>query len=291
MQTLRAALLAGLTALLSACSPLGVINLLVPKSGYDVHGGLAYGADPRQKLDVYVPHGLKGPALVLLFFYGGAWSSGNRGDYRAFGQAFASAGIVTVVADYRLYPQVKYPAFVQDAAKALAFVHAHASAYSGDPARIFVAGHSAGGYNAVMLGAEPKFIEAEGGRMDWMRGVIGIAGPYDFLPLTEADYIDMFHGADNADAMPINHVTGPRPPMLLVTGAADRTVSPGNADRMAAKLIHAGGRATVIKYPGTGHIGILLSLVQGFRGLTPLRRDIVDFIHAHEMAHPSTSSG
>jgi acetyl esterase/lipase len=109
MQTLRAALLAGLTALLSACSPFSAINLLVPKSGYDVHGALAYGADPRQKLDVYVPQGLKGPAPVLLFFYGGAWSSGNRGDYRAFGQAFASEGIVTVVADYRLYPQVNIP--------------------------------------------------------------------------------------------------------------------------------------------------------------------------------------
>jgi acetyl esterase/lipase len=281
MQTLRAALLAGLAALLSACSPLGAINLLVPRSGYDVHGALAYGPDPRQKLDVYVPQGLKGPAPVLLFFYGGAWSSGNRGDYRAFGQAFASEGIVTVVADYRLYPQVKYPAFVQDAAKALAYVHAHASTYGGDPNRIFVAGHSAGGFNAVMLGAEPKFIEAEGGKLGWMRGVIGIAGPYDFLPLTEADYIDMFHGANNADAMPINHVTGPRPPMLLVAGTADSVVSPGNADRMAAKLTNAGGSATVIKYSGTGHIGIILSLVPVFRGMTPLRQDIADFIHAH----------
>jgi acetyl esterase/lipase len=281
MKTLHAALLAGLTALLSACSPLHAINLLVPKSGYDVHGALAYGGDPRQKLDVYVPQGLQGPAPVLLFFYGGAWSSGNRGDYRAFGQAFASEGIVTVVADYRLYPQVKYPAFAQDAAKALAFVHAHAAAYGGDPGRVFVAGHSAGGYNAVMLGSEPNFIEAEGGKMDWMRGVIGIAGPYDFLPLKEADYIDIFHGANNADAMPINHVTGPRPPMLLVAGTADSVVDPGNADRMAAKLVNAGGSATVIKYPGTGHIGIILSLVPGFRRLTTLRQDVLDFIHAH----------
>src|SRR5882672_3671248 len=203
IKALAASLLA---ALLSACHPLSLVNLLIPHSGYDVHRGLAYGQDPRQKLDVYVPQGLKAPAPVLLFFYGGAWQTGNRGDYRGFGQAFASAGIVTVVADYRLYPAVKYPAFVMDAAGALAWLHAHVTEYSGDTARIFVSGHSAGAYNAVMLASEPAFIAAKGGRLDWIRGVIGIAGPYDFLPMQEAAYIDMFHGRDNPDSMPVNHV-------------------------------------------------------------------------------------
>ena len=132
-----------------------------------------------------------------------------------------------------------------------------------------------------MLAAEPKFIEAVGGKPDWIRGVIGIAGPYDFLPLTEANYIDMFHGANNADAMPINHVDGKRPPMLLVAGDADATVGPGNADRMAARLKAHGSAVKVIKYPGIGHIGIILSLAPGFRGRTTLRQDMLDFIHAH----------
>ena len=136
-------------------APLALINLLIPHSGYDIHYGLAYGPDPRQLLDIYVPQGLKGPAPVLLFFYGGAWQGGSRSNYRGFGQAFASAGIVTVVADYRLYPAVKYPAFVTDAAGALAWLHAHVADYSGDKARIFVSGHSAGAYNAVMLASEP----------------------------------------------------------------------------------------------------------------------------------------
>src|ERR1700733_14011266 len=141
MHKIKALFLAGATLLLSACSPFGVVNLLVPKSGYDVHRGLSYGEDPRQKLDIYVPQGLKGPAPVLLFFYGGGWQGGNRSDYLAFGQAFASAGIVTVVADYRLSPQVKFPAFVEDTAGALAWLHAHAPDYGGDSARIFVSGH------------------------------------------------------------------------------------------------------------------------------------------------------
>ena len=281
MSPLKALLLAGLFAFLSACSPVSALNLLVPRGGYDVQAGFSYGPDPRQKLDVYVPRGLKGAAPVLLFFYGGSWSSGSRDMYLALGQAFATQGIVTVVADYRLYPQVKYPAFAQDAAGALAWVHNNIAAHGGDPGRVFVSGHSAGAYNAVMLAAEPKFIEAVGGKPDWIRGVIGIAGPYDFLPLTEANYIDMFHGANNADAMPINHVDGKRPPMLLVAGDADATVGPGNADRMAARLKAHGSEVKVIKYPGIGHIGIILSLAPGFRGRTTLRQDMLDFIHAH----------
>src|SRR5689334_23463520 len=106
--------------------------------------GLAFGADPRQKLDLYVPEGLRGRAPVLLFFYGGGWQGGNRARYRAFGRTFAGAGVVTAVADYRLYPQVKYPAFVEDAAVALAFLRDHVVHHGGDPDRSFVCGHSAG---------------------------------------------------------------------------------------------------------------------------------------------------
>jgi acetyl esterase/lipase len=281
MSMIKALVAAAGAALLSACSPFGAINLLVPKSGYAVHRGLAFGSDPRQKLDVYVPAGLKGPAPVLLFFYGGSWMAGSRTDYLAFGQAFASAGMVVAVADYRLYPHVKYPGFVEDAAGAAAWLHAHAADYGGDPARLFVSGHSAGAYNAVMLASEPKFIEAKGGKLDWIRGVIGVSGPYDFLPMSDPAYVDMFHGTNNLDSMPVNHLDGKRPPMLLATGTSDTTVDQGNTDRMAARLKSFGSDVTVIKYPGVGHIGTVLSLVPGLRGKTSLRQDMIAFIRSH----------
>ena len=281
MTKIKALISAGLAALLPGCSPFTAVNLLVPRSGYTVHRNLAFGTDPRQRLDIYVPLGLKASAPVLLFFYGGSWQTGNRTDYLAFGQSFASAGIVTVVADYRLYPAVKYPAFVEDAARALAWLHAHAGEYSGDPGRIFINGHSAGAYNAVMLGAEPKFIEARGGRLDWMRGVIGIAGPYDFLPMRDPEYVDMFHGRNNLDSMPVNHVNGVRPPMLLATGEDDTTVYPRNTASMAAKLRVFSSPVREVQYSGTGHVGIILSLVPGFRGMTNLRQDMLEFIRAH----------
>ena len=107
------ALMSGMALLVAGCdAAFSVLNLAVPRSGYRVVEGVPYGADPRRKLDIYIPDNLKAAAPVLLFFYGGAWQSGERGNYLAFGQAFASQGIVTIVADYRLYPQVKYPAFV-----------------------------------------------------------------------------------------------------------------------------------------------------------------------------------
>jgi acetyl esterase/lipase len=280
MPKVKALIGATKTVLCSHLSPIGLINLTLPRSGYVVHEGLAYGAGPRQRLDIYVPQPLTAPAPVLLFFYGGAWQSGHRSHYRAFGQAFASAGLVTAVADYRLYPRVKYPSFVEDAAGALVWVHDHIAQYGGDRARIFIAGHSAGAYNAVMLASEPRFLTDKGGSPSWIKGVIGIAGPYDFLPMRDPVYVDIFHGTNNTDSMPVYHVDGPRSAMLLVTGAGDRTVRPSNTDSMAARLRSVGSPVKVVRYKRVGHVGVILSLVRGFRGIAGLRRDMLDFIHS-----------
>jgi acetyl esterase/lipase len=277
----RLSLFAGLAVLLAACAPdPSLFNWLVPKSGYHVVRDLAYGANPRQKLDVYIPDRLAAKAPVLVFFYGGSWQSGSRNQYLAFGQAFATLGIVTVVADYRLYPEVTYPAFVEDGAQAVSWVHAHAAEYGGDPARLFVSGHSAGGYIAAMLGSDPKYLQGVGGDLSWLRGVIGVAGPYDFLPLTDPNYIAIFHG-QNREAMPVNHIDGTRPPMLLTWGLDDDVVGAKNIDHMEAVLKQAGSPVETHRYPGTGHIGIILSLAPGFRGRTTLRQDMAAFIQSH----------
>ncbi len=275
-------LAAGSALVLAGCdAAFSALKLVVPRTGYRTVTGQSYGADPRQTLDIYIPDGLNGPAPVLLFFYGGAWQSGSRGDYFAFGQAFASEGIVTVVADYRLYPQVTYPAFVEDAAAAMAHVRATIARHGGDPQRIFVSGHSAGAFNAVMLASEPAFLKARGGDQSWIRGVIGIAGPYDFLPLRQKDYIAIFHGANNRDAMPVNHVTGPRPPMLLAWGTGDSTVGRVNIENMEAALKRHSSPVEVRTYPGVSHIGIILSLAHGFRSRTTLHQDMLRFIRSH----------
>ena len=260
---------------------ISALNLLVPRSGYHIVRDLPYGGNPRQKLDLYVPDGAAANRPVILFFYGGSWDSGSKDCYLAFGQAVASKGIVVAIADYRLYPQVRYPAFLQDSAHAFAYVHAHVAAYGGDPDRIFVAGHSAGAYNAVMLAADPEYLRAAGADPAWIRGVIGIAGPYDFLPLEDKNLVTIFGGADRPETQPIQYIDGKRPPMLLVAGTADTTVLPRNTLRLAAKLRSYGSPVEVKTYPGVGHIGIILSLAPGFRGKTSLRQDMIDFVETH----------
>ena len=276
-----------LTAAAAACTPVSVslLNLTVPRSGYHVVRDRAYGNDPRQRLDIYVPDGLKTKAPVILFFYGGFWQSGSKDYYLAFGQAFASEGIIVAIADYRLYPQVRYPAFIRDGANAFAFVQAHVAQYGGDPESIFVAGHSAGAYIALMLAADPSWLREAGGEPTRLRGAIGISGPYNFLPLRDRNLIAIFGGGDRLDTQPIARIDGKRPPMLLATGTADDTVRPRNTLDLAARLKIYDSPVEVVTYPGVGHIGIMLSLAPGFRGNTTLRQDITGFVRRNA-SHP-----
>ncbi|MEO8895943.1 MAG: alpha/beta hydrolase [Rhizomicrobium sp.] len=267
-------------ALLAACSPVSVLNLAVSRSGYHLVRDLAYGTDPRQKLDLYVPDTTTAKMPVMLFFYGGSWETGSKDIYLALGQAFASKGIMVAVADYRLFPQIRYPAFLDDSAHAFAYIRDHAADYGGDPQRLFLAGHSAGAYNAVMLAADKSYLQKAGVDIGQVCGVIGIAGPYNFLPLTDDHLITMFGGVRRPETQPITYIDGKRPPMLLAAGTADTTVSPRNSSDLAAKLKSFDSPVQLISYPGVGHIGIILSLAPGFRGRTSLRDDIIRFVES-----------
>ena len=262
---------------LSACSKADILNATITHDGYRVERNIAYGSNPRQMLDVYVPDDAK-KAPVIVFFYGGSWQFGTKDDYRFLGQALSSKGFITVVADYRLYPEVKFPAFIEDGARAVHYVHDHIAVMGGNPDQLFVGGHSAGAYIAMMVGSDPHYLQKAGGNRAWVKGIIGIAGPYDFLPFTDADIIDIFSTAAGPATQPINHITQPMPPVFLATGDADDTVLPRNSHNLTAKL-HA-QKSTVVEktYPDIDHIEIMLSLAQRFRGLTPLLDEIAAFV-------------
>ena len=200
-------------SLLAACSPLTALNTLSPrdpaaKAGRDI----AYGPLPRQKLDVYTPARGATAAPVLVFFYGGSWNSGRRQDYAFAGRALAARGFVTIVPDYRLYPEVRYPAFLQDGAAAIRWAQDHASEYGGDPKRIVLAGHSAGAYNAVMLGMDSEFVTAAGVDPTAIKAVAGLSGPYYFLPLDDPSTIATFGEYPDLPAtQPAKYVTAASP--------------------------------------------------------------------------------
>jgi acetyl esterase/lipase len=260
------------------CSSADVLNATITREGYTVTRDIAYGPDPRQKLDIYTPqHAQHAP--VILFLYGGSWQKGSKDDYRFLGQAFASKGYVTAIADYRLYPQVYYPDFVTDGAYALKYIHAHAAAYAGNPDKIILAGHSAGAFNIMMLGADDRFHTAAQTKRTWIKAIIAIAGPYDFLPFTDDNIKALFSKAPDTETQPLNHITQKMAPVFLATGSEDDTVDPRNSHRVKAKLASLNSSVEEHVYPGIGHIGIILSLAEGFRWKAPLLDDIETFIH------------
>ena len=275
---------------LSGCSRLGLLNGLndvTPGDGGTAREavGVAYGSDPRQSLDIYAPRDAR-DAPVLVFFYGGSWNSGRRQDYAFAGRAFAAQGFVTVVADYRLLPEVHYPAFVEDGAAAVAWTRAHIGQYGGDAARIGVTGHSAGAYIAMMLALDPRWLAAAGAP-GAVKAVVGMAGPYDFYPFEQGGAAEAAFSvaADPRDTQPIAHVgdavRGAVPPALLLTGGEDVTVKPRNAKALAAALTAAGAIVETRIYSGIGPIGLILAVSKPFRAKAPALADAAAFFHRH----------
>ncbi len=268
--------LGALSLLAAACSPLGVLNGMAPKrlSARDI----PYGSGPRRMLDVYVPDRADGRAPVVVFFYGGSWDSGTKSDYRFVGGALAARGFVTIIPDYRVYPEVRFPAFLDDCAAAFAWACAHAGDYGGEP--MFLMGHSAGAYNAAMLALDPSYL-ARAGASRPLAGTVGIAGPYDFLPVGTAELKAIFGQPPTPpNTQPINHVSGHNAPMLLLAGASDTTVLPRNTRRLAARIRAAGGPVQSRIYPGIDHREIIGAMGTPFRFLAPTFRDSTEFIAA-----------
>jgi acetyl esterase/lipase len=263
--------------LTARCTPVEALNATVDTSGLRVTRDVPFAAGPRGMMDVYRPDS---DALlpVVVFFYGGAWQSGRRQDFVFVAADLARRGFVVVVPDYRLYPEVPFPVFLEDAAVATAAVQARAAEWGGDAGHVFVSGHSAGAWLATMLALDPRWLAAAGGGRDRLAGVVGIAGPYDFLPITGADIKAVFSAAaEPRDSQPIAFVDGRNPPMLLLHGADDDTCYPRNSLALAARVTAAGGPARVKIYPDVGHIGIVLGFAAMFRTWSPVLDDVAGF--------------
>jgi acetyl esterase/lipase len=234
--------------------------------------GIAYGQNERQKLDIYVPEGAAGNIYpVLVFFHGGAWRDGERDGYGFLGRAFAARGIVTVIADYRKTPKVRFPAFVEDAASAIAWVNANISKHRGDPQRMFVMGHSAGAHLAMMAALDRQWLAAKGLDTTVIKGVIGLAGPYDFLPLTtESSKIALGAWPNLTETQPITFARADAPPLLLLTGDADTVVK------------QLGGTQRLKIYPRVDHADIVMAIARPFRQKAPVLADVTAFISSRQ---------
>lgn len=274
----------GLLPLLQACSPLRLINAIVPDGSHTLIESLPYGAHERQRMDVYLPKPAVAGAPMAVFFYGGSWTSGDRADYKFVGEALAAKGIVAVVADYRLSPEVRYPAFLQDSAEAVKLALSRAKPWGASPDRVYLMGHSAGAYNAAMLALDPRWLQAAGVDRDRLAGWIGLAGPYDFLPIgipevqmafdwpgTPADSQPLFH-ARRADAQA-------PPRVLLLAARGDDIVNPvRNTQGLAKALSARGEKVDVALLDRVGHATLIGAMAAPLRGLAPVLDTVCQFI-------------
>jgi acetyl esterase/lipase len=273
-----------------------MLNATIPGWHYTRITDQAYGTQPRQKLDVYRPKNAQSNTPIVIFFYGGDWQSGSKGDYEFVGAALSGQGFVAVLPDYRLYPQVQFPAFVQDGALAVRWVHQHAAEFGGDPNRIYLMGHSAGAHIAALLTLDAHYLKDVGVDRSVIRGTAALAGPYDFVPAPwDRGVFGMTSATQPMDAItqPIHfvgnrvgdHVGGQvdshTPPMLIVTGMKDARVDPAKAKEFAEKIKASGGDSEFVAYPKLNHPDVVLALAWDFRWLGPVLKDCARFFEEH----------
>ncbi|SDT99098.1 alpha/beta hydrolase [Halopseudomonas salegens] len=277
---LRAVGLASLS-LLTACSPLAPINAFIPDDSYQLQADQAYGTHKRQHLDVYFPAGDLDKAPVALFFYGGSWRGGSKDNYTFVGEALAARGIIAVIADYRVYPDVTYPDFLHDSAAALAWVIEQRSDWQPQPGPLVVMGHSAGAYNAAMLALDPRWLARHGLSPTDLDAWVALAGPFEFLPILNPRVKPVFHHPETPlDSQPIEHVGEHSPPALLMAARPDRLVDPErNTQAMADKLSAAGVAVDTHYFDSRNHFTLLLTLAHPFQDWDPVLDITVDFIH------------
>ena len=283
MKLLILAIVVAITAcVVMACGGLAftAANLPALAGNFERRADLAYGADDRQRLDVYTPKNAADRPIIV-FWYGGGWESGKKSQYRFVGAALADAGYVTVLPDYRLYPQVRFPAFVQDGAAALSWVVSHAREIGGDPKRIFVAGHSAGAHLAAMLAYDRAQLERVALPPGTVRGFIGLSGPYALDPNTDT-YRAIFGAPYGlADWQPVQLARTGAPAALLIHGEADAVVDIGHARRMAAALQGLGVPVTLRTYSGRGHRDTVVAFAAPAPHKLPVLEEIRRFVEAN----------
>ncbi|MDQ3224848.1 MAG: alpha/beta hydrolase [Gemmatimonadota bacterium] len=245
-------------------------------------GNLPYGSDARQRLDVYRPRHLVATAPVIVFLYGGRWQHGSRNEYRLLGDAITRRGLVAVIPDYRLYPEVRFPAWVEDAARAVGWVRDSIAQYGGDPGRIVVVGHSAGAHTAALLALDPQYLREAGMPDGSVQGFVSMAGPVATVWTDPDVQALMGPREDWAATYPMELVDGTEPPLLLLQGARDETVAPASAVRLADRVRERGGCARAILYQGLGHIGIVVAPALDRFNVAPVLEDVLRFVR-----HPS----
>jgi acetyl esterase/lipase len=264
-------------ALVAGCRPVTVVNVLSPSTHYERLADNAYGSAPRQVVDVYRPVDEAADAPVVVFFYGKGWREAAKADFEFVAAALTRAGIVVLIPDYRAYPDVVFPAFVEDGAGAVAWAAENIAGVATGERRLFLMGHSAGAQIAALLAFDERYL---GAAAPPLAGFIGLSGPYDFLPL-EPGYMEKVFPEDTRPlSQPIEFVSARAPRTLLIHGTSDRRVLPEHSERLANRLEAEGVPVTLKFYDGTGHIRVVAALAPPLQFIADTMADAIAFIES-----------
>lgn len=266
--------------LLSGCTKLifATANTATLTFDGDAIEDIAYGDMARQRLNIYVPENTSGqPRPVVVFFHGGRWSFGSKDQYEFVGTRLASMGYVAVLPNTRLYPEVKFPTFVEDAAAAVAWVQANIARYGGSQ-QLFISGHSSGAHIGALLVADERYLKNAAGSAERINGFIGMAGPYDFTPKAD-DLRDMFGPPEQFPDMVVSHyIDGNEPPFALMYSKNDDTVHIRNLNKLKARIEEKRGQVETYLYEDGGHAGTVAALSWANPAGLPVAEDIRRFI-------------
>lgn len=262
---------------LAACSnekSLEALSDVSSDSHYTKTPDISYGPDPRQKMDLYVPDAgdssLTESGVTVVFIYGGAWRTGSKAGYEFVASPLTKAGHRVLIPDYRLYPQVRYPDFIDDIAQAIAAFES--SSYSQDAGtpdssaidKLVLMGHSSGAHQAALLLTDPQYFERANVSSD-IKGFIGLSGPYD-LPLDLEEVSVVFPNVQEPLIVnPVLQVSAMQPgtlsgvDVLLLHGATDERVLPFHTREFAESLEDSGASVSVHSLKG-GHAPAVLAL-------------------------------
>lgn len=274
-----------LIALLFACSPLTLVNLASSTDHFEKITDVAYGSIDRQKLDIYIPKETNNEnnanRVLVVYFYGGAWESGSKNKYKFIAATLTQQGYTVAIPDYRLYPEVVFPSFVEDAALAIAWLQKNHEEYISHVERIYLMGHSAGAHIASLLTTNEQYLNKAEVNTENLAGFIGLAGPYNFLPLKSNKLKKIFPEKIRTSSQPIKYIDGNEMPILLLHGKKDTTVLPKNSESLAEKIKSKNGNVTLRLYENTNHTKIIAPFIRGFEDSAPTVRDIVSFINSN----------
>ena len=229
--------------------------------GFDTH---------RHRLDVYAPKHRTGPLPVVVFLHGGNWDSGNKNLYTFIGRRLAKQGYVAVIVNYRLSPAVEVPAMADDCARAVLWTQQHIADYGGDPARLFLLGHSAGGGLAALLATDDSLFARHGQPRNPVRGTVldDAAGLNMYTYLQKLDYAGdeqylIPFGRDPAQWRRVSayyHLRAGQAPFLIFLGGETYPSIKKVGHEFQRRLQQVGNPAELTVIAGRHHVPMVLQL-------------------------------